>query len=747
MKPKILFTIVIFWLTPFIIMSQPFGQLVRKFPIPHSTGVGSCNKNYLFLGNATRDTIFIYNLNNGIYVGYKKAPFQTGGWKTTETHAYLGSDYHTLVEYNITDIGNWSVVKTVSGLDQGWISKLGQDTSVIAWVGHWAQTFQLVDISGNQFELKCKVNNGGNAYSGARNGNFIYIGNAYQANTRINITDPSNCTIEPFGGSCSIQSSVSNSGYVLHRYDYCYTPQLYIYNQQNQLTGTIDGVANFTALAIPDDYLLIGNNTSNNQILYDIYDGTFNHPVKTVFSNTLGEYTFNSTFILRLVNDSCEVYSRFSPNIQATNIAFSNVQANQISLDWTDGNGSKRAVFIKQDSVGSPVPVYNTTYTANTVLGSGSQVGTSGWYCVFNGTSHASGVTVTNLLPNTNYRVMVCEYNGNTGLEQYNTSTAIDNPKTQKTCSNSIPSNGLVAWFPFNGNANDASGNENNGTVNGSLLTTDRFNNNNSAYYFDGNNDYINVPNASSLNFGTNIDFTVNLWINITEPFPSTLWGLVEKATPDGVSQHGWQFLIGAINKLYSEPGPFISNQSFGGNTWYMITYVVDRNSQNAKYYINGVLDNQNSSTEYSFDFTNTYPLRIGVDRTLSSWGNFYFHGKIDDIRIFNRVLTNCEVQALYQEPNTPSTQATNVIYTNTNTNQFTVNWADGNGSNRVVFIKQDSVGTPLPSNNTPYNANAAFGTGSQIGTSGWYCVFNGTTHASGITVTNLIQNTKYKYI
>jgi hypothetical protein len=51
-----------------------------------------------------------------------------------------------------------------------------------------------------------------------------------------------------------------------------------------------------------------------------------------------------------------------------------------------------------------------------------------------------------------------------------------------------VPSNGLVGYWGFNGNANDQSGNGNNGTVNGATLTSDRFGNNNSAYSFDGSN-------------------------------------------------------------------------------------------------------------------------------------------------------------------------------------------------------------------------------------------------------------------
>ena len=66
-----------------------------------------------------------------------------------------------------------------------------------------------------------------------------------------------------------------------------------------------------------------------------------------------------------------------------------------------------------------------------------------------------------------------------------------------------VPSNGLVGWWPFNGNANDESGLGNNGISSGSTLTSDRFANSNSAYLFDGVNDYIRITDNSNYSFGT----------------------------------------------------------------------------------------------------------------------------------------------------------------------------------------------------------------------------------------------------
>jgi len=80
---------------------------------------------------------------------------------------------------------------------------------------------------------------------------------------------------------------------------------------------------------------------------------------------------------------------------------------------------------------------------------------------------------------------------------------------------NYVPANGLVGWWPFNGNANDESGNGNNGTVNGATLTSDRFGNSNMAYSFDGMNDNIEIIDNPSFSFFLNSSYSVNIWFNL----------------------------------------------------------------------------------------------------------------------------------------------------------------------------------------------------------------------------------------
>ena len=96
-----------------------------------------------------------------------------------------------------------------------------------------------------------------------------------------------------------------------------------------------------------------------------------------------------------------------TPTPQASNITFNNIQTTSATISWTNGNGSNRAVFVKQGNSGTAAPVDNTTYTANTSFGTGTQIGATGWYNVFNGTGN--NVNITNLTPGTTYQAMVVE--------------------------------------------------------------------------------------------------------------------------------------------------------------------------------------------------------------------------------------------------------------------------------------------------------------------------------------------------
>ncbi len=122
-----------------------------------------------------------------------------------------------------------------------------------------------------------------------------------------------------------------------------------------------------------------------------------------------------------------------APATQASAIVFSAVTGTSFTATWTNGSGASRAVFVKQATTGTAAPADNTTYPANTAFGTvGTEIGTSGWFCVYNGTGNS--VSITNLTATTDYIVHVCEYNGVPGSELYNSAAATTgNPATQTT--------------------------------------------------------------------------------------------------------------------------------------------------------------------------------------------------------------------------------------------------------------------------------------------------------------------------
>ena len=207
-----------------------------------------------------------------------------------------------------------------------------------------------------------------------------------------------------------------------------------------------------------------------------------------------------------------------------------------------------------------------------------------------------------------------------------------------------VPTSGLVGWWPFTGNAIDSSGNTNNGTVNGATLTTDRFGYVNSAFNFDGVNDWININNSASLNPTSQI--TISAWVNTLAYNLMGASMVVNKGWDQGPghydllvfsSNYKSRFVIGA--GIYVE-----SNSIININQWTLITASID--SLTMKIYVNGTLENTVLQANNNSFGTNTDPLYIGKHDYNSA--PYYFNGKIDDIGIWNRALDSCEVKDLY---------------------------------------------------------------------------------------------------
>lgn len=234
-----------------------------------------------------------------------------------------------------------------------------------------------------------------------------------------------------------------------------------------------------------------------------------------------------------------------------------------------------------------------------------------------------------------------------------------------------LPTNGLVGYYPFSGNANDFSGNFNNGIVNGASLTSDRFGNVNSAYDFNGVSDFIEVLHSTSLNFGTQ-DFSMSVWIKPNE-FLNTTQFIINKGRTTAPDGHQFRLAIAkTFNQsdghvyFYSNTGSdgltfstvngyFLQTNSIAAlNTWSYMTIV--RTGITFKLYLNGqLIAIDNSTTGVVHDYTtNTNNFDIGATSQATGNGKIqFFKGLIDDLCFWNRALTQEEITNLYYAENT----------------------------------------------------------------------------------------------
>ncbi len=235
-----------------------------------------------------------------------------------------------------------------------------------------------------------------------------------------------------------------------------------------------------------------------------------------------------------------------------------------------------------------------------------------------------------------------------------------------------VPTDGLMAWYGFDGNADDLSGNGNHGTPGGAnggpSLVTDRFGNENGCYQFGGVDakNWIAVSNSVSLQLDTAL--TVSFWIQQGESRGEDGWGAtvdvdycaivlsknggsggirveangMHTAHPNGMrtaivnftSSQTWSsvnFYYEPVMSGYSVPSP-----------WIHVVMVID--GEAARVYHNGVLALDTVGANVAnFEGANVSDMRIGIN--YNNW--FPTNCKLDDIGLWNRALTPEEVQAL----------------------------------------------------------------------------------------------------
>lgn len=243
------------------------------------------------------------------------------------------------------------------------------------------------------------------------------------------------------------------------------------------------------------------------------------------------------------------------------------------------------------------------------------------WYVYYNTASFQTG----NTLKNTGYAI-----------------------RCIKTTGESIPLNGLVAYYPFKGNYSDESSNTNDGTNYGTQFVNDRNGIVNQAINLNGTTNYVSVPHNTSFNFGTG-DFTICAVIK-TGSIPTGSWSAIV-TKHNTATNHDTEFYLqleGGTGRpqfgLSTYLGVFeriTGTRNICDNSFHILCGV--RANGQIRLYVDGILVGSASS---SINPNNTNPVNIGRSSYNNGYG--YFSGVIDEVVFYNRALTEAEINNLF---------------------------------------------------------------------------------------------------
>ena len=220
---------------------------------------------------------------------------------------------------------------------------------------------------------------------------------------------------------------------------------------------------------------------------------------------------------------------------------------------------------------------------------------------------------------------------------------------------NSFTTNGLVAYYPFNGNANDESGNGKNGIVTGALLAPDRFNSVGSSYYFDGN-DYIELPDRRFLENESNI--TISAWYCFNGNQEGQILAAGDyREGNDPISMRLNPTEIRALSlddtigkKWFPAPNVPLKYTNQGWHHFVFILSSVGSSSMLRVFQDGEILVTTNRSSGFRVTYDRDMATLIGAieGRPFYSSPSQFWKGWLDDLRMYNRSLSDVEVKELY---------------------------------------------------------------------------------------------------
>ncbi|MEW6467999.1 MAG: FG-GAP-like repeat-containing protein [Bacteroidota bacterium] len=502
---------------------------------------------------------------------------------------------------------------------------------------------------------------------------------------------------------------------------------------------------------------------------YDVYDGTgstgiYTYCLSPQTNYAVSVYTFNGLYGGNNYYSipASEYFTTLStePTSACNWLYITDITDNAFTINWMkpSGSGSNSLVTVKAGSTNTNLPSDMSVYTANSVFGSGSQIG-SGAYVVYN--SSGNSVRVTGLTTGTVYTVAVFEWNGIVGTfnnthnyltSSYQTQTTQTNDPEPTTIPSGLtltPSSTSVTATWTNGN-----GNKRIALVKPTRVRT--------AMAFDGTNDYVSVPYNSLLQPPSYV--TVEAWAYKSNWASSVGWQTIA-GNQEGTGgyqlflfnnyAYGYAYRNGSSGAVYND----ISYLTPG---WHHFALVFD--GRYTYLYVDGARkDEYDSGANYSMQYAYANSFIIGADAGTGTTptGN-YFNGYLDEVRVWNTARTYSEIRSNmytslygnetgliaewkmdegYASTSTVANNSINYTLLNGTMNNMTTTAASSFTGTSGWILSGSGVNEPVDF--TMYGANSVFMNGAQVGNQ-YYAVYNST--GTSVTVTGLTPGTYYNF-
>ena len=525
----------------------------------------------------------------------------------------------------------------------------------------------------------------------------------------------------------------------------------YTANKVFGTAGTEIAPGEFVVAAITGNSVDVTNLEGNTLYYFRIYDYDIDNAGNTYYLTSSSAIKTGSTALI--------------PTTIGSNLRLTNLTGSSASIGLTHGNGTYRMVIVKEGSPVGAVPSDYLTYAGNANFGSGTQI-TPGNY-VTHGLINGNPFTINNLKPGITYHVAIFEFNGNSApvysrtaatfsfsipVEPTACATAPWTTFTEGSSFRLVWTNGngakriiiarkgsAVTTMPVDGTIYTASQN----VGEGSALSADEFVVYDGSYYsvdlkqMDISSTYHFAVVEYNLGADGKPDYLTSCWLPAsasTATWPTTQT-TIQSVTGIQANQVTINFTKGngtsrlfimregaAVNVEPQDLIKYTYNTNFGTAS----THISDGN------YVVISSNGTGSSPVYNLKPLTTYYVSA-----------FEFNGSTEPAYLRGVLSTFSFTTIDIPGATVPTTPSLNPIFTGVDGNKLTFKWTNGNGEKRIVVMKKDSPVSFVPASTTSYTANAAFGTGTNLGDNE-YAVYNGI--GSTVDITNLQPASTYHF-